>query len=89
MAQDRTELEDAGAPEAKHAQDANTQGEWERSSQMQDKSDHLRNVLDEARRAADKAHDADSMAAGGLGVEPQEVQEIGSGDAESDADESG
>jgi hypothetical protein len=89
MSEDQTELEDAGAPKAKHATDPGTRGEWERAAALDDQSEHLRGVLDEAREAARRAHEADSLASGGEGVEPQDVQEKGSGDASADADADG
>lgn len=80
-------LEDAGTPEAKHggiegAADEQIRGEWQRAGEMQQESDHLREVLDDARQAVAKASDADSMESGGIGVRPEDVQDTGSGDAE-------
>jgi hypothetical protein len=86
MSENQTQLEDAAAPEAKHATDPETRGEWERAAAAQAQSEHLREVLDEARQAARTAHEADSLASGGEGVEPQDVQDEGSGDARADAD---
>lgn len=75
-------LEDAATPQAKHSADEQLRGEWQRAGQMQEESDHLRDVLDDARQAVAKASDADSMAAGGIGVAPEDVQDEGSGRAD-------
>lgn len=75
------DLEDAGTPEAKHSSDEQIRGEWQRAGEMQQESDHLREVLDDARQAVAKASDADSMESGGIGVRPEDVQDTGSGDA--------
>lgn len=81
-------LEDAAAPDAKaaldnkHGADEQIRGEWQRAGEMQQESDHLREVLDEARQAVQKASDADSMESGGLGVRPEDVQDTGSGEAD-------
>lgn len=83
-------LEDAGTPEAKYGAHGDTdaqdeiRGEWRRAGEMQRESDHLREVLDDARVAVQKAEEADSMASGGLGVRPQDVQDEGSGRADRD-----
>ena len=71
---------------AAEALQAYEQGEWERAAAMQDQSEYLRSVLDEAREAARRAHEADSLASGGEGVEPQDVQEEGSGNASGEAE---
>ncbi|HEU5355815.1 MAG TPA: hypothetical protein VFU65_15190 [Actinocrinis sp.] len=86
------QLEDAGTPEAKHegvegAADEQIRGEWRRAGEMQQESEHLREVLDDARQAVAKASDANSMESGGVGVRPEDVQDIGSGNAE-EGDES-
>ncbi len=86
MSERQTPIEDAGAPEAKHATDPQTRGEWERAAALEDQSEHLRGVLDDAREAARRAHEADSMASGGEGVEPQDVQDAGSRDASAEPD---
>lgn len=86
MTEDKAQLEDAAAPDAKHASDSPTQGEWKRAAAMHDQSEHLREVLDDARDAVRSAHEADSMASGGEGVPPQAVQDEGSGDAGGEAD---
>jgi hypothetical protein len=81
-------LEDAGTPGAKHgdvpegAADEQIRGEWQRAGEMQQESDHLREVLEDARQAVARASDADSMESGGIGVRPEDVQDFGSGDAE-------
>ncbi len=81
-------LEDAGTPEAEYGShgDQNAEeeirGEWRRAGEMQQESDHLRDLLDDAKVAAQKAEDADSMASGGLGVRPEDVQDEGSGRAQ-------
>ncbi len=81
-------LEDAASPDDKHSvvegrgADEEIRGEWQRAGEMQQESDHLREVLAEAREAVGKASDADSMASGGLGVRPEDVQDQGSGNAE-------
>lgn len=84
---DTPHLEDAAAPDTKHGvgesgADEQIRGEWQRAGQMQQESDHLREVLDDARDAVQKASDADSMAAGGIGVQPEDVQDEGSGHAD-------
>jgi len=76
------QLEDAATPEATHSADEQIRGEWQRAGEMQQESDHLREVLDDARQAVQKASDADSMESGGIGVRPEDVQDTGSGDAE-------
>jgi hypothetical protein len=87
------ELEDAASPEAKHgddnagAADEQIRGEWQRAGEMQQESDHLREVLDDARQAVAKASDANSMESGGLGVRPEDVQDFGSGNAEETGEE--
>ena len=85
-------LEDAAAPDAKHGDiegtaDEQIRGEWQRAGEMQQDSDHLREVLDDARQAVAKASDADSMESGGIGVRPEDVQDTGSGDAETSDEE--
>ncbi len=81
-------LEDAASPGDKHSivegqgAEEEIRGEWQRAGEMQQQSDHLRDVLDEAREAVAKASDADSMESGGLGVRPEDVQDQGSGKAE-------
>ena len=87
-------LEDAATPDAKaaldgeHGADEQIRGEWQRAGEMQQESDHLREVLDDARQAVQRASDADSMESGGLGVLPEDVQDTGSGKAdESDEEE--
>lgn len=81
-------LEEAATPDAKaaldneHGADEQIRGEWQRAGEMQQESDHLREVLDDARQAVQKASDADSMESGGLGVRPEDVQDTGSGDAD-------
>lgn len=80
-------LEDGAAPHTKHGvsesgAEEQIRGEWQRAGEMQQESDHLRNVLDDARDAVQKASDADSMASGGIGVRPEDVQDEGSGRAD-------
>src|SRR5581483_7805780 len=60
------QLEDAATPEATHSADEQIRGEWQRAGEMQQESDHLREVLDDARQAVQKASDADSMESGGI-----------------------
>jgi len=67
-------LEDAAAPDAKHADESEIRGEWRRAAEAESQSEHLRQVLDEARQAADRAHEADSLASQGLGTEAVEDQ---------------
>jgi hypothetical protein len=86
------QLEDAANPEAKHgeadggAADEQIRGEWQRAGEMQQESDHLREVLDDARQAVAKASDANSMESGGVGVQPQDVQDFGSGKADEETE---
>lgn len=86
-------LEDAATPEAKaaldneHGADEQIRGEWQRAGEMQQESDHLREVLDDARQAVQKASDADSMESGGIGVRPEDVQDTGSGKADESDEE--
>jgi hypothetical protein len=92
VSEELPQLEDAATPEAKHggvegAADEQIRGEWRRAGEMQEESDHLREVLDEARQAVAKASDANSMESGGVGVRPEDVQDTGSGDAEGDGEE--
>ena len=82
MSEDKVPLEDAAAPDAEHASDPETQGERERLAEADDQSEHLRELLDDAREAVHKAHEADSLASGGEGVQPQAVQDEGSGDSQ-------
>jgi len=66
--------EGTSAPSASGASPAN--------DEMQQESDHLREVLDDARQAVAKASDANSMVSGGIGIPPEDVQDTGSGHAE-------
>jgi hypothetical protein len=81
-------LEDAGTPEAKYgahgdqSAEEEIRGEWQRAGEMQQESEHLREVLNEARAAVQKAEEAGSLASGGMGVRPEDVQDEGSGRAD-------
>ncbi|HEU5429716.1 MAG TPA: hypothetical protein VFU74_22735 [Actinocrinis sp.] len=61
---------------------ASASGTSPANDEMQQESDHLREVIDDARQAVARASDADSMESGGIGIPPEDVQDTGSGHAE-------